>query len=81
MMTTVQINLPDDLAQKAASEGLLSAAAMEAMLRDQLRRRAGQALQAMWQRGPQEDLTPEIEQQIVEEVHKARAERGARGSS
>ena len=28
-MTTVQINLPDELAQKAASAGLLSAEAME----------------------------------------------------
>ncbi len=80
-MTTVQITLPDELAQKAASAGLLSAEAMEAMLREQLRRRAGDALQAMWQRGPQEELTPEIEQEIVEEVRKARAERRLRGAS
>ena len=45
-MTTVQITLPDELAQKAANEGLLSAHAIEAMLREQLRRRAGDALQA-----------------------------------
>jgi len=64
-MTTVQINLPDDLAQKAVSAGLLCARAMEAMLREQLRRRAGQALQSIWQRGPQEELTPEIEQEII----------------
>ena len=80
-MTSVQISLPDDLAQKAASAGLLSAEAMEAMLREQLRRHAGQALQAMWQRAPQEDLTPEIEQEIVEEVRKVRAERRLRGAS
>ena len=73
-MATVQINLPDELVQKAASAGLLSAEAMEAMLREQLRRRAGEALQAMWQHGPQEELTPEIEQEIVEEVGKVRAE-------
>ncbi len=36
-MTTVQINLPDDLTQKAASAGLVSAKATEAMLREQLR--------------------------------------------
>jgi hypothetical protein len=53
-MTTVQINPPDEVAQKAANAGLLSAEAMEAMLREQLRRCAGEALQAMWQRGPQE---------------------------
>ena len=80
-MTSVQINLPDDLAQKAASAGLLSAEAMEAMLREQLRRHAGQALRAMWQRAPQENLTPKIDQEIVEEVRKVRAERRLRGAS
>ena len=80
-MTTVQIDLPDELAQKAASAGLLSAEAMEAMLRDQLRRHAGQALQVTWQRASQEQLTPEIEQEIVEEVRKVRAERRLRGAS
>lgn len=80
-MTTVQINLPDELAQKAASAGLLSAEAMEAMLREQLRRRAGEAMQSMWQRGPQETLPPEVEREIVEEVHKVRAERRLHGAS
>ena len=80
-MTTVQINLPDELARKATSAGLLSADAMEAMLRDQLRRRAGQALPAIWQRVPQQELTPEIEQEIVAEVRKLRAERHLRGAS
>jgi hypothetical protein len=80
-MTTVHINLPDELAQKAASAGLLSAEAMEAMLREQLRRRAGEALQSMWQQGPQEELTPENEQEIVEEVRKLRAEQRLRGAN
>ena len=79
-MTTVQINLPDDLAQKASSAGLLSAESMEAMLREQLRRRAGEALQALWQRGPADELTPQIEQDIVEEVRKVRAEQRQRGA-
>ena len=80
-MTTVQITLPDELAQKAAAAGLLSPEAMEAMLRDQLRRRAGEQLQAMWRRMPFEALTPEIEQEIVEEVRKVRAERRLHGAS
>ena len=80
-MTTVQITLPDELAQKAASAGLLTAEAVEAMLREQLRRRAGEGIQAMWQRGPQEEVTPDIEQEIVEEVRQARAERRMRGAS
>jgi hypothetical protein len=81
VMTTVQITLPDELAQKAASAGLLSAEAMEAMLREQLRRRAGEALQAMWQRGPQEVLTAEVEQEIVQQVHQVRAQQRRRGAS
>ena len=80
-MTTVQIDLPDELAQKAASAGLLSAEAMELMLREQLRRHGGEALQAMWQRGPQEELTPEIEQETVEEVRQVRAQARRRGGS
>ena len=80
-MTTVQITLPDELAQKAATAGLLSPEAMEAMLRDQLRRHDGEQLQAMWQRMPFEALTPEIEQEIVEEVRKVRVERRLRGAS
>ena len=51
------------------------------MLRDQLRRRAGEQLQAMWRRMPLEELTPEIEQEIVEEVRKVRTERRLRGAS
>ena len=51
------------------------------MLREQLRRRAGQALQAMRQRAPSEELTPEIEQEIVDEVRAVRAQRRQRGAS
>ena len=80
-MTTVQINLPDELALKAANAGLLSTDPMEAMLREQLRRRAGEWLVSIWQRAPQDELTPEIEQEIVEEVRKVRAERRMRGAS
>ena len=80
-MTTVQITVPDEVAQKAATAGLLSPMAMEAMLRDQLRRRAGEQLQMMWRRVPLEELTPEVEQEIVEEVRKVRTELRLRGAS
>lgn len=80
-MTTVQFNLPDELAQKAAHAGLLSAEAIEAMLREQLRLRAGEALQALWQRGPLQALTPEVEQEIVDEVRRARTDVRLRQSS
>ena len=80
-MTTVQITLPDELAQKAASAGLLSAEAIEGMLREQLRRQAGETLRAMHQRTPREELTPEIEQEIVDQVHAVRAQRRLREAS
>ncbi len=80
-MTTVQISLPDELAQEASNAGLLLPEAIEAMLREQLRRRAGDELRAMWDRMPREDLTAEVEQEIVEEVRKVRAEQRRRHGS
>ena len=80
-MTTVQITLPDELAQQATNAGLLSPEAMEAILREQLRRCAGENLRALWERLPQEALTPEIEQEIVQEVRNLRAERRLGGAS
>jgi post-segregation antitoxin (ccd killing protein) len=73
IMTTVQIQLPDELAQDAQAAGLLAPEAIEAMLREQLRKQAGETLQAMWARMPHEELTPEIEQMIDEEVQAVRA--------
>jgi hypothetical protein len=47
---------------------------MEEILREQLRRCAGESLQAMWSRIPEEELTPEIEQQIGDDVREVRAQ-------
>lgn len=80
-MTTVQIQLPDELAQDAQAAGLLTPEAMAAMLREQLKKQAGEALRATWERMPQEALTPEIEQMIVDEVRTVRAERRKRNAS
>lgn len=74
-MTTIQIQLPDDLAQDAQAAGLLNAEAIERLLRERLRLQAGDALRAMWNRMPREELTPEIEDMINEEVQAMRAER------
>ena len=75
-MTTLELklNLPDELAQRAQSAGLLTPEAIEGMLREQLRRQGGEQLRAMWARQPQEELTPAIEQEIVEAVREIRAE-------
>lgn len=71
-MTTVQITLPDDLAQTAANAGLLSPEALETMLREQLRLRAGETLKVLWRGMPQEPLTPETEQEINDAVREVR---------
>ncbi len=41
------------------------------------RREAAEALRAMWEKRPQEELTPEIEQMVVEEVRAVRVEKRA----
>jgi hypothetical protein len=80
-VTTIQIQLPDELAQDAQAAGLLTPEAMAAMLREQLRKQAGESLRALWERMPPEEITPEIEQMIDDEVHTARAERRKRNAS
>ena len=74
-MTTVQVELPDVLAQSAQAAGLLTPQALEAMLREQLKRQAGDALQAMWARAPAEELMREMEQMIDAQVQAVRAQR------
>jgi len=77
-MTTIQLSLPDDLAEKAMKAGLLSAEAIRDLLREQLRRQAGETLREAWSRLPKEELTPEVEQEVVEAVRAYRAEQRAR---
>ena len=75
-MMTLQLtlNLPDDLAQEAQHAVLLTPQAIESLLRDQLRKMAGEALRVFWSGQPSELLTPEIETEIVDNVHNARSE-------
>jgi hypothetical protein len=80
-MTTIQIQLPDDLAQTAEQAGLLTPDAVAAMLREQLRKQAGGSLQAMWATAPTDDVTPEIEQMVASTVRAVRAARRNRTAS
>ena len=82
-MTTLELklNLPDELAQRAQSAGLLAPEAIESMLREQLKKQAGEQLRATWARLPREELTPEIEQEIVEAVREVRVEQRKRAHS
>lgn len=77
-MTTVQITLPDDLAQKAGDAGLFSPNTIADILREQLRRQAMESLRQLRSALPEEELTPEIEQMIVDEVRAYRAEKRQR---
>lgn len=76
-MTTLELklNLTDDLAQRAQSAGLITSETIESMLCEQLKKRAGESPRAMWARMPREELTLEIEQEIIEDMRGARAER------
>lgn len=78
-MTTVQISLPDKLAQEAERAGLLAPAALELILSEFLKTRKIDELFAAMDRmaGIEEPaMTPE---EIAEELHVMRAERRRSG--
>ena len=54
---------------------------VEFLATQEQRRQAGEEQCAMWVRMPQEELTDEIEQQIVAEVRAYRVERRQRGAT
>ena len=74
-MTTVKFELPDDLAKRAQAAGILSSANMQQLVEEAVRCQASVALRTMWdQASPTDELTPEIEQMINNEVRAVRAE-------
>jgi hypothetical protein len=81
-MTTVEIILPDQLANEAAQAGLLAPEAIELLLREKLRRKALSDLFEVTDRvHSAEDPTPMSLEEIQEEVKAARAERRAQQSA
>lgn len=78
-MTTLELtlNLPDDLAQRAKDAGLLSNEAIEKLLREQLRRQAGEELRAMLDRA-QSTGAPMTEDEVQAEIDAYRAEKRAK---
>ncbi|MDM0019898.1 hypothetical protein [Variovorax saccharolyticus] len=76
-MATVQINLPDALAQRARSEGLLSDDAIQRLLEDAMRRQAGRRLMQVAERLHSAGIEPMTEEEIDGEIQAARAERRA----
>ena len=81
-MTTVQITLPDQLAQEAERAGLLSSESLEELLRKQLKMKAAGELIAMLDKldtaGNEDYMSPE---EVAEEIKAMRAEKRAKAAS
>ncbi len=76
-MTNVTLSLPDDVAQQAKSAGLLRPEAIEALLREAMRKR--QVDELFTTMGKLASLKPQLtEAEIDAEIAAARAERARR---
>jgi post-segregation antitoxin (ccd killing protein) len=78
-MTTLELtlNLPDELANKAQAAGLLNSEAIEKLLREQLRKQAGEELRVMLNKTDASGIPPMSEDDIQAEIEAYRAERRA----
>jgi hypothetical protein len=81
-MTTIQLTLPDQLAQEAQRAGLLSPESLEEWLRKQLKAKAAEELVAMLDKldtaANDDYMSPE---DVAEEIRAMRAEKRAAGRS
>lgn len=77
-MTELVVKLPDELAERARSAGLLTDGAIQRLLEEAMRREAGQRLLQVAQRIHASGIPSMTEEEIVAEVKAARAERRAR---
>lgn len=81
-MTTVQITLPDQLAQEALRAGLLSSETIERMLRAQLKtQHVDELFQAIDQMAATDASATMSPEEIAEEIRIMRAERRARNAN
>lgn len=74
-MTDLVVKLPDELAQRARSAGLLTDMAIQRLLEEAMRHDAGRRLLQVAERLHAASLEPMSEEDIVAEVRAARAER------
>lgn len=80
-MTTVQITLPDQLAQEAQRAGLLSPALLEKWLRDQLeRQRVDELFSAMDRMASVDEPAAMSPEDVAQEIATMRAERRAKNA-
>ncbi|HUL92136.1 MAG TPA: hypothetical protein VLV56_07285 [Burkholderiales bacterium] len=80
-MTELVITLPDDLAERARKQGLLTDEAIRELLEQAVRRAAGRKLLEIAKRLQAASLPPMSEEEIVQLVREVRAERRARTSA
>ena len=79
-MKTITIELPDKLAEQAMSHGLLAAGAVEAMIRESLRRRAAKELVHAADQLAASDLLRMTMAEFHEEVNAVRLQRRQRAT-
>lgn len=77
-MTELVVKLPDELAQRARSAGLLTDSAIQQLLEEAMRRAAGRQLRQVTERLHAAGVPAMSEEDVVAEVKAARAERRAR---
>jgi hypothetical protein len=78
-MTTVQITLPDQLAQEAQRAGLLSPPAIERWLREELKaRRVDELFTAMDRMAAENEPAIMSPEEVADELRAMRAERRAK---
>ena len=77
-MTTLTIELPDNLAQEAKEAGLLNPEALESLLRETLRRRAIDELFSAADQLAAANFPPMTMDEIQQEVNAVRAQRRQR---
>lgn len=77
-MTTLQITLPDALAQRARREGLLTDGAIQRLLEEAMRREAGRKLMQVAEQLHAAGVEPMSDEEIQAEIDAVRAERRAR---
>lgn len=79
-MTTIQITLPDKLAEEAAQAGLLASERIETLLREQLRAARLARLRTVREQLAADPLPPMTAAEIQTEIDDCRATRRASGA-
>lgn len=77
-MTTLTIDLPDNIAKEAKDAGLLTPETLAQLLKDAVRRQAGRRLLDVAKRLQTTGIPPMSDEEIVAEVKAVRAVRRAR---